>query len=253
MDCDPALPDLRSLRERMLYRYGLKHADRVIVQTRRQQEMLQRWFNREGTIIPMPCVDQAGGSEPRRLPPADRQRILWIGRLCRPKRPDRLLELARACPDLQFDFAGPTGNDEYSQDMFRRAQQIPNLKVHGKVPRDRVHECYRQAACLCCTSEFEGFPNTFLEAWSHGLPIVSTFDPDNLIATRGLGHVASDVSGLATGLRRLLNSPAEWQAASIRARQYYSENHPVESVLPRFEQLFREVAGRAAALARGTA
>ena len=33
-DCDRRLPEMRTRRERVLYRYGLRHADRVIVQTR---------------------------------------------------------------------------------------------------------------------------------------------------------------------------------------------------------------------------
>src|SRR5262245_5737824 len=36
--CDARLPTLRALRERILYRYGLRHADGLIVQTRKQQD-----------------------------------------------------------------------------------------------------------------------------------------------------------------------------------------------------------------------
>jgi glycosyltransferase involved in cell wall biosynthesis len=100
---------------------------------------------------------------------------------------------------------------------------------------------YQQAACLLCTSDFEGFPNTFLEAWSQGLPVVSTFDPDDLIARRELGLVAGDVPGLAVAIRRLLESPDLYRRLSHNARQYYLENHTVEVAMPRFEELFLRV------------
>ncbi len=99
-------------------------------------------------------------------------------------------------------------------------------------------EFYRKASVLCCTSDFEGFPNTFLEAWSWGLPVVSTFDPDGLIIDRGLGQVAKDVGGLAAGIRALLDSPERWARASQSARDYYRENHDADKAMPRFEQVF---------------
>ncbi|MEP0844843.1 MAG: glycosyltransferase, partial [Phycisphaerae bacterium] len=78
-DCDPALPEMKTLRERVLYRYGLRHADRLIVQTRRQQEMLRAGFGLESTWIPMPC---AGPSDDEYLPPAPpeagRARVAWV-------------------------------------------------------------------------------------------------------------------------------------------------------------------------------
>ncbi len=246
-DVDPRLPDLRTRRERILYRYGIAHADCVIVQTRKQQSCLRAGFGLTSVVIPMPCPGSEGQDEPSTNRPPTSARVLWVARICRQKRPDRLLDLAAACPELHFDLVGPAGSDAYAQDVCRRALQLPNITVHGRVERERMPQFYQQAACLCCTSDFEGFPNTFLEAWSHRLPVVSTFDPDDLIATRGLGAVAGDVAGLATGIRRLITSPDEWRAASSRARQYYLENHTVEKVMPQFERVFLEVAGRTAA------
>ena len=241
-DCDPSLPKMHSSRERVLYRYGLKHADNVIVQTRRQQGILQEGFGRDSVVIPMPCP---GPSEDNYQSgpalPTDSHRILWIGRICEGKCPDRLLEIAAQCPDLIFDLVGPVGGSAYSRSVVERAGSIPNLTVHGPVPRDRVSPFYKNATVMCCTSDFEGFPNTFLEAWSHGLPIVSTFDPDNLIASHGLGVLAEDVPGLAKGIRELVGWPERWRQASRNARQYYLQNHTAEAVMPQFEKVFVDV------------
>lgn len=124
---------------------------------------------------------------------------------------------------------------------MERARQVSNVTVHGRVPC--VWDYYRQAACLLCTSDFEGFPNTFLEAWSQGLPVVSTFDPDDLITRRELGLVAGDIPGLAAAIRRLLESPDLYRRLSQNARHYYLENHTVEVAMPRFEQVFLKVLG----------
>lgn len=241
-DCDARLPEMHKLRERVLYRYGLKRADRVIVQTRRQREMLQTGFQRNAVLIPMPCPgpseEEYAGQERDRN---GSQRVLWLGRICEVKRPDRLLDLAEACPDIPFDFVGPAADTEYCRQVCERAKTLRNVVLHGPAARERVSEFYRQARIMCCTSDFEGFPNTFLEAWSHGLPIVSTFDPDGLIAENNMGVVASDQQGLAAGIRTLLNDHQCWQSASQAARQYYLCNHTVDAVMPKFENVFREV------------
>ena len=241
-DCDPRLPEMHKMRERVLYRYGLKHADQVIVQTHRQQEMLQAGFQRDSLIIPMPCLGPGPDERVERDEASrDSGRVLWIGRIVEVKRPDRLLDLAAACPDVTFDVVGPASDAEYARPICERARTLKNVVLHGPVARERVSEFYRKARIMCCTSDYEGFPNTFLEAWSQGLPIVSTFDPDNLIANNHMGHVASDQQGLADGIHVLLNNSRQWQEASQAARQYYLSNHTVDAVMPKFANVFTEV------------
>jgi len=241
-DCDSRLPEMHKRRERVLYRYGLRHADRVIVQTRKQREMLRVHFGRESILIQMPCPgpsedDYVSCEQVRN----GSRRILWIGRICEVKRPDRLLDLAEACPDLNFDLVGPAGDSEYARGICRRAESIANVTLHGPATRQSVPNFYRKARILCCTSDFEGFPNTFLEAWSYGLPIVSTFDPDNLIVENELGIVARGVNGLASGIRTLLGDSKLWRQASEAVRRYYLENHTIDSVMPRFENVFKDI------------
>ena len=243
-DCDPRLPKLRTIRERVLYRYGLRHADRVISQTRKQQDMLRDGFGVESVVVPMPCPGPAEAEYgPPQAPAGHGARVLWIGRICEAKRPDRLLELARALPDLTFDLVGPDYDGAYGRDVCDRARRVPNIVVHGPVPRSEVPGLYRRSACLCCTSDYEGFPNTFLEAWSHGLPVASMFDPDNLIADRGLGSAAGDVDELAGAMEDLLASPEQWGLASANCRRYYLAHHTPEGAMRDFERIFADACG----------
>jgi len=244
-DVDPALPMMKGCRERVLYRYGLRRADRVIAQTRYQQQRLLEGWGVESVVIPMPCPGPAEVRVPRAVPRGGSEppRVLWIGRIGTEKRLEWLLEVAARCPDVQFEIVGGPyhAEREYAENLLQRARSLRNVAVHGYVPYDQTPRFYREAALLCCTSVFEGFPNTFLEAWSHAVPVVSTFDPDGLIAARRLGAVAKDVAGLIAAIEDLLASPQRYTQASRNARRYYLENHTVEAVMPRFEAVFVDV------------
>ena len=135
-------------------------------------------------------------------------------------------------------------DDDYAQPILAAASHLPNVILHGRIAREEMPGFYSRLHLFCCTSAYEGFPNTFLEAWSHSLPIVSTFDPDDLITEQGLGKAATDVNSLVEGIRYFLNKPTAWEAASARALEYYLHNHTVDEVMARFEQIFLETLAR---------
>jgi glycosyltransferase involved in cell wall biosynthesis len=234
-ECLRALPTMRSARERLLYRYGLTHADVVIAQTRTQQMLLLREFGKDSSVIPLPCPVPADSGDPRGETPF---RVLWLAKTTWDKRPDLLLELVKTCPEIEFDFAGPIYDDSYSQRVATDLRRCHNVTTHGAVPRERVAALYRAAALLCSTSGTEGFPNTFLEAWSYGVPVVSTADPDGIVQTHGLGAACADVGQLAEAIRAFRASPDALRASSARAREYFLGHHGFERVMPRFEEAF---------------
>jgi glycosyltransferase involved in cell wall biosynthesis len=238
-DCQRDLTVLETPLERMLYRRGIKLARQIIVQTQTQNRLLRENFRLDSVVIPMPCPLLA--QMEIRPAPGSGARILWIARVCEQKRPDRLLDLAKACPELTFDMVGPLYSDDYAQRVAARAKTMPNVQVHGPVPREKLDSLYKNAACFCSTSDFEGFPNTFLEAWGYGLPVVSTFDPDSIIQKHQLGMVAEDVPKLASALRSLLQSPARFAEIGRNARQYAFDHHRPEAVMPQFEEVFQQV------------
>jgi len=241
-DCDRNLPKMHSSREKLLYRYGVKEADRVIVQTRRQRNMLRDNFARDSAVLPMPCPGPSDATYTDHVRECNgAHRVLWIGRVYHVKRPDLLLDLATMCPELQFDVVGQMADTEYTRKVCERAKTIHNVTLHGPASRNAVAEFYKSAKLVCCTSDFEGFPNTFLEAWSFGVPVVSTVDPDGLVVQRGLGRVGKDVSDLAARMRELLNSPELYRKVSQAARLYYAANHTVDVAMARFERVFLDL------------
>ena len=245
MDVDPALPDLPARRERILYRYGLKAADRIVLQTEMQRQRLREHFSLEGTVLPMPCPGPDAASFRAPQPPAaGAVRVLWAGRIAPVKRFELLLEVARACPQIGFDVAGMLdASDAYLAPLLAEARALPNLVLHGAVPRERMAGMYARAALLLCTSRYEGFPNTFIEAWSLGIPVVSTIDPDGLIERHQLGGTGATAAALAAAIRAVSADPVAWQAMSARARDYFVRHHAVDRAMALFEQVFREVVG----------
>lgn len=238
-DCKVELPTLSTFRERILYRYGLLNADRIIVQTRRQQELLLKGFGLSSIRIPMPC---SGFSYNGQLNQSSAPRILWVGRFSKEKRLEWLLDLAESLPQYVFDVVGDANaNNKAAQLLRRRAIEIPNVVLHGRLVHHQLGELYQRACLLCCTSLFEGFPNTFLEAWSAGVPIVSTFDPDGTIARFELGRTAHTLEDLRKGITILAENKELWMKSSSAAKQYFQTNHTIDSAMPMFLKLFTDL------------
>jgi glycosyltransferase involved in cell wall biosynthesis len=225
-DCMADLPHLATRRERILYRHGLRLADAVIAQTDRQRALLREHFQRESVVV-APCGGRADDALPLASFPDDgRFRVLWLGRIAHQKRIEWLLDLAETCPALQFDVVGgANADDEYAQRQLARTRGLANVVLHGAVPHGEVGRFYQQAHALVLTSHLEGFPSVFIEAWSWGLPTVTTVDVDGVIGQRRLGVVADDPAGMAAGLRRLFASREEWEACSRRAREHFERSH----------------------------
>lgn len=217
MDCDPRLPGMGDWRHKALFRYGLRHADAVLAQTRKQQGMLARLGRSSRIAAPLSDIAlNARDREARDL------RVLWVNNFRESKRADLLLELARRMPGVSFDVVGgPIFGHENSFERARRAAaSLPNVRFHGFLPYERTAGLYARARLLVSTSEIEGFPNTYLQAWASGTPVVAFFDPDETIARNRLGHVARTLDEMQLTSTKLLANDVEWDETSARCRAY---------------------------------
>lgn len=214
--------------ERWLFRYGLRQAGAVVAQTSRQQRILCETFGLSTTVIRSCCawspeMERVTQSLTHDKPPGP---VLWVGRLSEEKRPDWIIRLATDLPDCRFEVVGH-GNvaSKYDRTFAGQIQSLANVRWHGYVSHSAMKALYRECRLLLCTSKSEGFPNVFLEAWSCGKGVLSTVDPDDVIATLQLGQVATDYGAMRESLAELARQREWWQQAGLRGREYVRVHH----------------------------
>jgi glycosyltransferase involved in cell wall biosynthesis len=220
-----------------LYAWGLSNTDRIFVQHSGQLSGLPSRWRLKATII-RNMINITSTTKPHQ----DREKyIAWVAMLRQPKRPDLLLEIARKASNLRFvvcgglsDHRSPQG---YGASVMAALKNLPNVDYHGQVAPAKAREIIADASVLLCTSEGEGFPNTFLEAWASGTPVVSLkIDPDERIERQGLGAISRDVDKAVMDLKMLLDSSQRREEISARARHYVVENHSEDVVTSSFHR-----------------
>ena len=222
-DFDPNLGLVRYARDRAICRYGLRRADAVVVQTERQLHGCAGTFRREGVVVPS-CYRLDGAPAQLDGP------ILWVGTVRDYKRPDLLLQVAERMPGRRFVMIGGPGAADrtYYQTIQRQATALGNIDFRGPVPFAAIEPHFDRGAMLLNTSSFEGFPNTFLQAWSRGMPTVSFFDPQMVHQGRAVACVAIDVDSMVRQIESLLGSAEAWKAQSEVVRGHFEQHHGVE-------------------------
>lgn len=237
-DCDKSRLLIEYARDRRLYGYGLRRADAVLVQSSAQAQTLMRSYGLKGRVAGM-LVET-----PVTAPSHDLD-VLWVGNIRRLKRPDRILELAAQFPQFSFHMVGGAlpGEEALYEEVREAAANIPNLCFHGRLSYWDANAMYGRARLLVNTSDVEGFPNSYLQAWIRGVPVVTLIDPDGVIEREGLGVTADSPAQLPGIIASLLQSRRDWQDASDRCRRFmdreFGEDRILSVYLDTFEELMR--------------
>jgi len=233
-DFDLRTSRLRFRRDSWLHEYGIRHSHMLIAQNEEQCRRCKLNFGRVPEVV-RNCYPEP---ELRNREPGET--VLWVGTIRRLKRPEIFLELARRLPDVPFRMIG--GPDPWDRAFFSRIEQeaksIVNLDFRGFVPYREIDEYFDRARIIINTSESEGFPNTFLQAWSRGVPSVSFVDCGARYGDELVGEVAVDLPEMTKYVTRLLEDDEYWSSRGRLCRSYYAEHHTPSSVLDSYEALF---------------
>jgi glycosyltransferase involved in cell wall biosynthesis len=248
-DCEPARLLISFWRDRKLYEYGLRRADAILAQSVKQQELLRSNYGLDSTIVSS-LVDFPEAT----LPLGERDiSVLWVSNIQQLKRPEMFLELAQRLPNLPASMVG--GAQLQARHLFEHvriaASRLNNVTFHGRLPYPATQRLFDRARVFVNTSDIEGFPNTFLQAWVRGIPVVSFFDPDGVIEREGLGRTVASVEEMAAAVHRLAVDPQVWGHTSARCRAYmtrhYGEDQTVTPYLETFGRLMTAVPATALA------
>lgn len=211
--------------ELLLLRYGIRHATTIIAQTKTQANVLEKNFDRRAVVIPNGHPDPGECRKPE-MP----LRVLWIANWKPLKQPELFVQLARELGrrgNVRFMMLGRTGRYEA---LVEEAKSL-GIEVLGEVPNERVNEILCTSHILVNTSLYEGFSNTFIQAWMRKVPVVSlNADPDAVLEGRQLGFRSGSPAQLAIDTERLINDCGLRQRMSVRAREYALHHCSLENM-----------------------
>ena len=138
-----------------------------------------------------------------------------------------------------WDGGGP-GKDIES--ILTQLRSLPNVDYRGHVAPEQTVKVIGDANLLLSTSDGEGFPSVFLEAWAAGTPVVSIqIDPDHKIRNGELGVVADTVDGAVDAVRSLMTVSKRGQDMGMRARRHVEEMHSPAAAVRAFESAVASV------------
>jgi glycosyltransferase involved in cell wall biosynthesis len=238
---------LRRYLEKRSVEYAIRHADCIIAQTAYQSELLQRNYGRQADAVipnfqpqPRESIDKSG-------PPT----VLWIASLKPWKQPEAFVALAtalRELPGVRFVMVGPwaagSGERRWMESLAARIQAATNLEYLGPRSQAEVNELLAHSHVFVNTSRYEGFPNTFIQAWSREVAIVSLHvDPDNLLSKEQLGVFCNgSEERLAAAVRDLITQPASRLQLAARGREHARSRHSLANAHQLADLLDRKVA-----------
>jgi len=210
-----------------LFLLGLKLADKIICQTKKQQSYLTEQYRNKSAVV-------ASGFPLKPLT-GDRVRkegVLWVARAEDWKQPEMFIRLAQKFPQEKFTMICPPAenNPDYFKIIKAEAEQIPNLKFISWVPFDRIGVYFRKAKIFVSTSLSEGFPNTFIQAWQNRVPLISyKVNPDKIIDKHRLGFCANGDEGqMEKLLKKVLKNNQLRRQLAVNSYNYVRQYHDLK-------------------------
>lgn len=170
--------------------------------------------------------------------------ILWVGKSDeRVKRPSIVLELARQLNQFEFVIVMNRGVATTHEECLAAAKELPNVTLLERVPFSQIEAYFAAARLHLNTSDFEGFPNTFLQAAKYGVPTLSLqVDPGAMLSSHGSGVVCGgNLECLRDEICRLMEDQIAYDSCSRQALQYVSQHHDKNTIIGLYERVLSSV------------
>jgi len=215
-----------------LFRKSLPHINHIVLQTKYQQKLLADNFALNGEVIynshPKPVNTNIVRSN----------QILWVGRLQTNKHPEFFAQLAEKLQSSSYKFVaiGRPMKNYLEGLLLSHQEKLTNFEFLGEQDNYSVCNHISASKLLICTSDFEGFSNTFIEAWSRGVPVISLIvDPDDIIKTHNLGCVSNSIEQMYSDIVSLMDDSRLWTETSDRCQDFFQKNLGIRKAVDKLE------------------
>lgn len=218
-------------RDKKLYRKGIKKMKYIVAQNEEQKKLvLENYGEKKCIIIPNIWPANNNNTNDKDID------FLWVSNFRELKRPDWFIRLAKENPQYKFTMVGGNANKILFEACKKEAEKIPNLEFLGGKPFNEVNEIFTHARCFICTSTMEGFPNTFLQAWSNDIPVLSTFAPSDLIQKHNLGKLVTEYEEMNVNIPKILDGK-NYNEKQKSIKEYFANAHSPEKMYEKLMQM----------------
>jgi glycosyltransferase involved in cell wall biosynthesis len=162
---------------------------------------------------------------------------IYVGALTIQKGSHNLLRLINMLNDSIPIVVVGSAKDKKSEKVYEALRKKKNVVLKGQRSHKETLELISNAKALFNTSYYEGFPNTYLEAWACGIPVISlNSNPGNIIDRYGLGVWCN------ASLERMKRCMEDEETVNIdrgKLVHYVNEFHNLETVADRFLDIIK--------------
>jgi glycosyltransferase involved in cell wall biosynthesis len=240
IDVNGEYRDIENIFYYWAYINGLKHADSIICQVPDQVSILKDRYNLSSELVLSPYFDIL----PRKLK-KKKDIVLWVGRAARYKNPKAFIELVQNFPNEKFVMiCNASGyDDDFMGSISRTLKNFENLSFKEYVPYTEIHKYFESAKLLVNTSDFEGFPNTFIEAAMNFTPILSlSVDPNRMLSNhKGGVCCGGDMGQLITAFKELVGNEGKLDEYGEYAYRYAEKYHQLDAAVLKIDGIIRGV------------
>lgn len=166
----------KGLKDELMY-YCLNFANGAVFQTNGAKEYFSKRLQKRSCVIPNPVVRKSNNNNIKFDISTDNHEIVYVARFDNvQKRQDLMVEafekVLATYPDAVLKFYG-TGKDLGMIENLVITKKLEN-NVRFMGYSDKPEEEMVKSEVFVLTSDYEGIPNTLIEAMSVGMPVVST-------------------------------------------------------------------------------
>ena len=226
-----------------IYKSFLKKLNRVIVQTKQQQELLKRYYDKASIVVKSGVIIH--NKKPKKLKPPV---VLWVGTIKKLwKQPELFIKLAESIPNAKFIMIGGSSVEDrlYYEKVKEYSRSISNLEFLGFIPYHHIEKYFEFSSIFVDTSAVAGFPNTFLQAWANYTPVVSIgLDPDNLISKHELGFCSQNFDQMVKHVNILLTNNDLREKMGINCKKYVEKKHDIKKIINEYDKILEELIKR---------
>lgn len=216
--------------EKKFAEYGMKNTNYIIAQTEYQNELLKKNYRRSCDII-LPNFHPNPEEKTERKMPV---RVVWVSNIKRFKQPEMYVNLAdmfRNDSKVEFVMIGRSGLHKFQQTFNEKINKLKQFNYKGELPIEEVNRILAESHILINTSLYEGFPNTFIQAWMRKVPVISlNVDPDDIIKDNKIGFHSNTFEQLVTDTKTLIENNKLREEMGERAQKIAFEKFSMKNI-----------------------